>query len=155
SPDGRSVVCLSGGTAGIELREVITGGRRAEAFGSRAVDACRFRPDGKTLVIATRPGPVEIWDLPGPRVEAWDPAQADGAWAAMADADAAKAFAAIRRLQVLPADAAAFLKARVRVPDGPTAEWVAERIKALDAPLYRDREKATADLARVGAVIEG
>jgi WD40 repeat protein len=158
SPDGRSVVCLSGGTAGIDLQEVITGGRRAESFGSRAVDACRFRPDGKALVISTRPGPVEVWDLPGPhfdRTEAWDPAKADQVWTALAAPDAAEAFAAIRRLQSLPTEAAVFLKARVNVPAGPSAEWVAERIRALDAPLYRDREKATAELARAGEEIEG
>ncbi|HJZ92481.1 MAG TPA: hypothetical protein VKE40_16510, partial [Gemmataceae bacterium] len=85
----------------------------------------------------------------------WDPTKGDQVWTALAAPDAAEAFAAIGRLQALPTDAAAFLKARVTVPDGPTPEWVAKRIRALDAPLYRDREKATADLARVGAVIEG
>jgi hypothetical protein len=39
------------------------------------------------------------------------------------------------------------------LPAAPTADWIADRIKALDAPQFRDREKATEDLAGVAELI--
>ncbi|HKB02356.1 MAG TPA: PQQ-binding-like beta-propeller repeat protein [Gemmataceae bacterium] len=156
SPDGRAIAFFQPGVGGIDLREVATGGKRASLFDVRAVDACQFRPDGGALVVATRPGPVEVWAVPGPdRAGPWDASKADQVWLLLAAPEADRAFGAMQRLQALPADAIAFLKARVQVPTGPAAEWVAARVKALDARLYRDREKATAELARAGDVVEG
>ena len=39
------------------------------------------------------------------------------------------------------------------MPTAPAADWVAGRIKELDAAQFRDREKATADLSGVGELV--
>ena len=41
----------------------------------------------------------------------------------------------------------------MKVPEAPAKEWVQDRLKALDAAQFRDREKATADLAAVGELV--
>jgi hypothetical protein len=58
----------------------------------------------------------------------------------------------MRMLRAHPAGAIRFLKERMKVPVAPNADWLATRIRDLDAPVYRDREKATADLSAAGEV---
>jgi hypothetical protein len=156
APDGRSLLSFNRSPFGFEVREVATGAVRVREFYWRTASACQFSPDGRTLAVAIGPGPIELWDLIGDRTkpERWDAQKADATWEALAGRDASRAFAAIRYLRANPAEAVSLLKRRVKVPDAPTAEWVANRIKGLDAPLYRDREKATADLAAAGEVVE-
>jgi hypothetical protein len=47
----------------------------------------------------------------------------------------------------------ALLKERMKVPTTPTAEWVAARIKSLDAAGFKEREQASADLAAAGPAV--
>ena len=59
----------------------------------------------------------------------------------------------IRTLRQHPTEAVGFLRERMKAPTAPAADWVAARIKELDAAQFRDREKATADLAGVGELV--
>jgi WD40 repeat protein len=151
-PDGRSVLSWDRFPFVGRFREVATGEERAAVSCRRRVDECRFHPDGHRLAVSTGPHPVEIWDLlgdPGP----WDPAAADALWAALADTKADTAFEAIRRLWAHPAEGVALLKKRVRVMPAIPDDWLAARLRGVDAKAFRDREQASADLAAVAELV--
>jgi WD40 repeat protein len=153
SPDGRSVACFHRSGLGIDIREVSSGARRLRYPIRQPVSACRFSPDGRIMAVATSPGPIELWDVTGGRVGKWGSEKPDTLWEALADFDAEHAFDVIRLLRATPTEAVAFLKERVKPPTAPAVDWVGARVKALDAPAYRDREKATAELADAGEVV--
>jgi hypothetical protein len=157
SGDSRSFVVFPS-RAGVEVRETATGGLRLAAFAGNSqlkwsLRAAAFSPDGGAVALAHSPGPVGLWDLIGQPAAEWKDEDPDRLWAALGGEDAEKAFAAIRHLRRHPAEAVAFLKARVQVPTAPSAEWITERIKLLDAAQFRDRERATGDLAGVGELV--
>jgi WD40 repeat protein len=149
SPDGRSVACFYGVGLGVDVREVATGGRRVRRPAA-PIHSAAFSPDGGTLALATGPGPVAQWDLVGPPAGKWADEKPGNLWDGLGSENAELAFDAIRHLRRHPAVAVAFLKERMKVPTAPAADWVAGRISGLDAAQFRDREKATADLAGVG-----
>ena len=151
SPDGRAVALRSPSVFGIELRETATGQRRFPGSFAHKPRACRFSPDGRYLAVSAAPGPVELWDLVGR--PAWDPKL--DLWAALASPDATAAYAAIQVARSHPAEAIPVLKARVTVPPTPAADWVAARIKDLDSPMFRDRERATKELTAAGEAVVG
>ena len=151
SPDGRTVACFYQSVLGVDIREVMTGKRRTRRS-NPPIHAAAFSPDGRTLALATQPGPVALWDLVGKPAD-WAIVKPTALWAALASADAEVAFDAIRHLRHHPTEAVALLKDRMKVQIAPAADWIAERIKLLDAAQFRDREKATADLAGVGELI--
>ncbi|HVK08328.1 MAG TPA: WD40 repeat domain-containing protein, partial [Gemmataceae bacterium] len=153
-PDGRSFLQWWGQPATCQLRETWTGEVRARTEFPRPVREARYHPDGRRLAVSTGPHPVEIWDLfgdPGP----WDATAADALWAALADPDAEKAFAAVRRVWAHPAAGVPFLKDRVRVMPAISDEWLAARLRGVDAKAFRDREQASADLAAVAELVVG
>src|SRR5207248_7151447 len=150
SPDGRMAVCHSDG---IHLWEAATGQQRTRIPRPVGMSACQMAPDGRTLAVATGRGPVEIWDLSSDR--STGPTTADESWETLAGEAGEPAFAVICRLRSTAGEAVSFLKERMKVPAGPTAEWVADRLKGLDAALYRDRERASADLLRAGDLVAG
>jgi hypothetical protein len=154
SPDGRSLLEYTLQPFSFFLREVATGGYRAQnIFPKRPVTDFTFSPDARKLIVATRPYPVEIWDLidkPGQ----WDAKQTDELWEALAVAhNAEHAYGSIRHLRAHPNKAVPFLKERMKIPQSPDAKWLKERLQGLDAPVFRDREQATADLAAAGEVV--
>ncbi|HJZ92482.1 MAG TPA: WD40 repeat domain-containing protein, partial [Gemmataceae bacterium] len=156
SPDDRSVACFHNSILGIDIREVASGARRLRYPIGRPISACRYSPDARVLAIGTTPGPVELWDATGDRhrpVGKWESQKPDTLWEALADFDAEHAFDVIRLLRANPTEAVAFLKERVKSPKAVAADWVGARVKALDAPAYRDREKATAQLADAGETV--
>ncbi|HKB02359.1 MAG TPA: WD40 repeat domain-containing protein [Gemmataceae bacterium] len=149
SPDGRSLLEYSLRPFSYFVREVATGEHRAQVNYHRPVTGFTFGPAARTVIVSTKGYPVEVWDAIGD-AGPWEPAKADRLWDTLARSDTQAAYAAIRNLLAHPAEAGAFLKARVKVPAPLAAEWLAERLKTLDAPAFRDREKATADLAAAG-----
>jgi len=156
SPDNRSVAIHFGSILGVEIRETATGQLRRRFAHRPTVFGCRFSPDGRSLAVSTSPGPIELWDLIGDRsmqIGKWGSRQPAALWGALASADGEVAFDAIRFLVTNAAEAVPFLKERVPVPVAKAPEWVAARIKALDAASFRDREKATADLAAAGEIV--
>jgi WD40 repeat protein len=144
SPDRRSAASIDA-LRGVIVHELATGAERASTA-DRPVTAVCFSPDGRTVAIGTSPGPVALWDLIGKPIARWADVSAADLWAALATDDAKKAFAAIRHLRQHPAKAVGLLRERMTKETRP-ANWIAERIKTLDAPQFRDREKAMADLA--------
>jgi WD40 repeat protein len=152
SPDGRAMAIQSG--LGIQVREVATGRIRLQIPADRAVSSCGFSPDGRLLAVATRPHPIEIYDLAADlSAGKWNPEKLDGVWATLARPDAAAAFTTICQLRAYPTEAMAFLRQRLKPPKAPDRDWLAARVRDLDAASYRDREKATADLAAAGEFV--
>jgi hypothetical protein len=97
-----------------------------------------------------------VWDLrpfrnrerPAPADPA--PADLDGLWADLADADAARAFRAFWRLADSPGKAVALLRKRLRPDDNPEAKRIAQHLADLDSERFAEREKATRALAALG-----
>ena len=116
SPDGRSVVVAA--NLGVFVREVATGRVRAHIPANRPVSAFGFSPDGRLLAVATRPHPIEVYDLTGdPSAGKWNRDQLDDVWAALARPDAAAAFASMGHLRANPAEAITFLRQRLKPPE--------------------------------------
>jgi hypothetical protein len=151
SPDGRTVACFYDGL-GVDVREAATGGRRMRRP-SPPVTAAAFSPDGRTLALATSPGPVALWDLFGKPAGKWADQQPAKLWDVLAGGKAEEAFDAIRLLRAHPKEAVAFLKERMTVPTAPAADWVAARVKSLDAASFKEREQASLDLAAAGEAV--
>jgi WD40 repeat protein len=151
-PDGRTVACFYYGGLGVDVREAATGGRRARRS-NPPITAAAFSPDGRTLALATSPGPVALWDWFGKPADKWNDAKPAKLWDVLADEKAEAAFDAIHLLQANPKEAVAFLKERMKVPTAPAADWLAARVKALDAANFKEREQASADLAAAGEVV--
>ena len=149
-PDGRSMLIVSHRPFSYFVREVATGEHRSQViFRYRPATSYAFGPAGRTMFVATRPHPVEEWDLfadAGP----WEAKNSDRLWEKLANPNSEAAYAAVRNLLAHPAEAVGFMKARVEVPKPLAADWVAERLKALDAAAFRDREQATSDLVGAG-----
>jgi WD40 repeat protein len=152
SADGRTVAYFYRSGLGVDIREVATGERRMRRSNPPVSSAC-FNPDGGTLALATSPGPVVLWDLIGKPTRTWTDEKPGNLWDGLASENAELSFDVIRYLRQHPTEAVPFLKERMKVPTAPAADWIAARIKLLDAAQFRDREKATTDLAGVGEVI--
>jgi hypothetical protein len=110
------------------------------------------------LAAAGQDRAIWIWDLPGaPRDRqafTLTPEALLGAWEALADTDAVRAYQGIRALTVAPAHSVDFLRDRLQsVPPRdwkPIARWIAE----LDSDKFSVRQEATRALERQGKLVE-
>jgi len=151
SSDNRALVVST--ERALEIREIATGGRRM-LFAEHAITGSGFSPDGRFLAVASQPQPIALYDLVGdPSAHMWDPARVERIWESLGLDDAERSFQEMRILRANPAEAARFVKVRMKVPAPPKGDWIAARIRDLDAPAYRDRERATADLSAVGDIV--
>jgi RNA polymerase sigma factor (sigma-70 family) len=149
APDGRTLATASAdGT--IRLWEVATWQVRAEFRGHRdRVTALAFGPDGR-LFSGGLDTVVLGWDVRPPR-DAARGTLAD-AWEALTDTDGKAGFAAQGRFLAQPAEAVAWLAARVSPVPAPDLSRVKALIADLDHTDFATRERATADLAEQGPV---
>jgi WD40 repeat protein len=175
SPDARTLAVIGGhyGTWSeapdlpadsplpVDLWEVLTGKLQHQLLGHGGVAlAVAFSPDGKlvasgggdttALVWGTMDPPdldkVPAGSLAGPRLEAL--------WNDLAGDDAAKAYRASCALLHAPRLTVAFLKDRLRpAPEGDPRK-VARLIADLNADEFDVRERATAELTRLGTAVE-
>jgi WD40 repeat protein len=155
STDGRTIA--SGSENGtVRTWERLTGQIRRTLPGHLGeVHALRFSADGRLLVSGSADSTALIWRMSADDSE--KPATApilDSLWNDLQSNDAAVAERAIWRLA--PADAATIAALEARLPRVPAADG--ERIKALIADLNSDkfatRQKAEADLAKLGAIAQ-
>jgi WD40 repeat protein len=159
SPDGR-VLATGDGAGGVVLWELTSRRERHRFVGARsAIAKLAFSGDGKLLASASPDAPVFVWDIEGcyGKPVSTEPLSADSAaklWAALEDADASLAFAAMRELFTRPGPAVALLRERLRPAAGVDEKAVRGWLRDLDSDTFAVREKAAADLESAVDVAE-
>ena len=162
SPNGRTVAVV--GQDALRAWDMVSGEEvYRKAIPSQAADTFRgaiaFSPDGRRLAVACTDTTALVFDLSAAmrrdRIAApWTAANRETLWSDLADADAAKAYAAIDRLAARPDDAAALLRDRLRPAVGVSKDRVHRLIAALDDDDFDAREAASRQLADIAERIE-
>jgi WD40 repeat protein len=154
SPDRRM---LAVGEKHIQLWELATVSVRREFVGhpDAPVRALAFSPGGHVLASGSADTTVLIWDmsLPGrlpPSPVALERDALLKRWQALAESDAAKAFAAICDLAAAPLESVAWIKDQLKPAEPIDVKRIEELIRQLEANQYKVRQKATADLLEIG-----
>jgi WD40 repeat protein len=155
SPDGKLLAALDD-QGRVSLWEVVT----ATLVGQFHCQAARavvlaFAPDGKRLATGGSDTTVVIWDVaalvkPG----APGAGELDGQWAALADADAAKAFRAVNVLAAHPRDGVALLKKGLLPPVTLDAKRIGQLLAELDDGRFAVREQAMRQLEKLAEAAE-
>jgi hypothetical protein len=115
------------------------------------VRTAALTPDGKTLATGGIDGTVLVLDLgrlpgaPRPKVIDLTAGQTEALWSDLGEADAAKAFAAIKKLTAAPGQAVPLLGKRLR-PAEPVGRW----LPLLNDERFRVRQEATQELEKLG-----
>jgi hypothetical protein len=119
------------------------------------IHAVVFAPDGGTLVSASNDTTALLWDLtaaqalqPMKRVLSGD--ELETRWASLHGDDAMAAFTAICELSASPAETVVYLKDRLKAAPMLDMKRVDQLIAKLDDANYKVRQKAGADLLKLG-----
>jgi RNA polymerase sigma factor (sigma-70 family) len=158
SPDGRYIGVGEAGIGSSEsarIFELLTGKEvcRFDGHDSCVLD---FSPDGRSIAAATGDSSILIWDLTGRldkgrlRPASLSPKEIEVAWNDLAGDNAAKAYQALWTLAAAPKQTIAWLKRRLHPVAAAPAERVAALISDLDSPRFPVREKARAELLKLG-----
>jgi RNA polymerase sigma factor (sigma-70 family) len=157
SPDGKSLAWCGWRDGTVYLGEVATGGVRRRFVGHRGnVSSLAFSADGKTLVSGSEDTTAIVWDLTG-RLAAGDQragplseAALNTAWDTLAKKDADAAYRSIQELAADPARAVPYLRERLHPVAIAEAKRLARLIGELDNDAFEVREKAAAELEKLG-----
>jgi WD40 repeat protein len=158
SPDGRYLAAAKGDPV-IRLWDLVAGQEVAQLKGHRGgIVSLMFTPDGTRLLSGSIDTTALTWDLgrflkATPQVKR-EAKELDGLWADLAGKDAARAFAALRRLSVAPARAAALVEERVRPAAPADPKAVAALVADLQSGEFAVRQKAEARLEVLGELAE-
>ncbi len=158
SPDG---TLLAGGNGkGLSLHHVASGREVAALESDLGVQSIAFSPDGKLLAAAGWSNTVLIYDVAalteGKLPKATRPAakELDALLTDLAGADGVKAYQAIALLAAAPAESLPLLKERLAIRPDADAKALAQLVADLDDNSFEVREKASAELAKLGGKAE-
>jgi predicted NACHT family NTPase len=158
SPDGRTLA--AGSWLSARLWEIETGKERGRLDGQYGdVMSLAFAPDGKTLAAGNGGTTVLTWDITGrlsngrlPAVKLTT-AELESLWKDLAGEDGLRAYRATWAFVAGGPDSVSFLRARLQpVPplDGLQHKRIVQLTEALDSEDFSVRERATADLEKLG-----
>jgi WD40 repeat protein len=151
SSDGR-LAALGGHDGAVRVYRLTDGALVRELAGHRGpVRGLAFDARAALLFSAGADGTALVWDLGGLPADAPDgpPDDAERLWLRLAGDDAGNAGQAVEALVRMPARAVPLLRERLRPVDPRRIERL---VAELDADDFATRERAAADLARVGRV---
>jgi WD40 repeat protein len=161
SPDGRFLAAGTDPEAPVTLWDLATGkivGRLR--IDLRWVQSLAFSPDGSRLAVAGISPAVLLCDVAElcgkkkmeeiARISVPSAEELEGLWAELSGAEGAGAYRAIRRLGLSGPRGAAFLKARLKSSKSPDERRIARLIADLDDDKFAKREKASAELGKLG-----
>jgi WD40 repeat protein len=156
SPDGR-MLATCGLDKVVRLWEVTTGIERCRFTGHRGVAHCgAFSADGRKFFSGSVDTTVLVWDVTG-RLAEGQPETMDLSapdleqlFADLSSGDASRAHGAIWTLVAAPKQAAVFLGRRLRPVAAADPERVARCIADLGKASFMAREKAAAEIAKLG-----
>lgn len=164
TPDGRTLVTAGGPHDRLRLWEVATGKERCLLEASGAQNGMAFFPAGQALAASSFDERnlriCDLHHLPGQKKPAGKPSpkELEALWADLASDDAANGYRAVCTLIRWPEVAVPFLKEHVqpfpRTDPQQHAQRIARLIKELDSDSFEEREKATAELAKLGRLAE-
>lgn len=156
SPGSRFLAVASGDPV-LHLWDVVTGKEVCQFKGHQGgITSLGFSADGQRVVSGSLDTTALVWDL-GERLDATAstttepaPKELDGLWSDLGGKDAAKAFAAQRRLSQQPTLAAGLIRSRLRPATAVDAARMRQLVADLDSRDFAVRQKATAELEQFG-----
>jgi WD40 repeat protein len=170
APDGRSLAASYDASYNpnysnlVKVWEVASGRERTRRFRAHAgfVMVLAYSPDGTLLVTGGTDRTALVWDLFDLRTSDQKKADftredVDRLWADLADADAGKAFGAMKVLRANGTPAVSLLKERLRpvaATDPAKIAKIARLITDLDQNAFTARESATKQLSELGELAE-
>jgi hypothetical protein len=159
SPDGRTLATAGQLDRTVRLWNLATGKQLACFKGhDGGVTSVAFSPDGQTVASGSFDTTILLWDvrpfLKRPAGKPLADKEVERLWADLRDSDPLKGYRAVGELAGAGDKAVALLAKHLRPVAVPDAKRVAELIRDLDAKRFPRREKATAELARLGAAVE-
>jgi hypothetical protein len=160
SPCGR-ILASGSDDRMIYLWEMATGKERTRLAGHQGpVLAVAFSPCGRTLASGSEDNTSLVWDVSGPlkhkqpeTLELTE-VQLEQLWQALTDPDAGRAFEAIGPLVAAPKQTVPYLSQRLQPVVAPDPRLVERLLIDLDDDAFVVREKATAELERLGTSVE-
>jgi WD40 repeat protein len=156
SPDGRTVA--TGGTdSTVRIWELATGQQRFKLDGHLGLVAgLTYTPDGKTLISGAVDSTALCWNIAGHGREKGQPAKAfspeelEALWKKLHSTSAARAYDAMLSLAASPEQTLGKLKEALRPAPPLDTKAVAQWIADLEDKRFAVREKAMAELVKVG-----